>query len=72
MRGEVQNRSISLRQRRSRQHLTGQRKIETEMMRETVGGRRRRIMLIFQAEREDTAAAVIAIVTRLALRDPRQ
>ena len=81
MRGEVQNRSISLRQRRSRQHLTGQRKIETEMMRKTVGGGKRMLSLI-QAPMEDVVVSVataeaaveaevaVAIATRLDLKDP--
>ena len=41
------------------------------MMRETVGGRRRMLSLL-QAAIEDVAAAVVAIATRLVLRDPGQ
>ena len=35
-------------------------------------GRRRKVMSRLQSEIEDAAVAVVAIVTRLALRDPRQ
>ena len=41
-----------MRERRGRKHLTGQRKRETEMMRETVGGRRM-ILSLLQEARED-------------------
>ena len=57
--------------RRCRQQLVGQRKREMEIMRETVGGRRS-IMSLLQAAREDASAEVVAIATRLALRDPGQ
>ena len=40
-------------------------------MRDTVG-RRRRILSLLQAKREDAAVEVVAIATRLALRDPGQ
>ena len=39
------------------------------MMRETVGGRRR-MLWILRAEREDATVLVVALETRLALRDP--
>ena len=72
-RGEGPNWRIRLIERRGRQHLTGRRKNETEMMRETVGGSRRMLSLL-QAPREDAAAAAVAIsisiATRLDLRDP--
>ena len=41
------------------------------MMRETVGGGGL-MLLLLQASREDSAAAVLEIATRLALRDPGQ
>ena len=73
MRGEEQGKGpkwrIRVIERRGRQQLTGRRKIETEMIRETVG-ERRRIMLLLEAVRED--AAVVAIATRLDLRYPVQ
>ena len=72
-RGECPNWRIRVRERRGKQHLTGRRKTETEMMRETVGGSRRMLSLL-QAPREDAAAAAVAIsisiATRLDLRDP--
>ena len=70
-RGEVTKWRIRVRERRGRHQLTGRRKIKTKMMRETVGGRRRMLSLL-QAAIEDTAVAVVAIETRLALREPRQ
>ena len=70
-RGKDPKRRIRVRERRGRKQLTGRRKTETEMMRETVG-ERRRIILILQAAKEDATAAVVAIATRLALRDPGQ
>ena len=60
---------IRVRERRGSQKLTGQRKSETEMMRETVGGRRK-MLLLLQSARGD--AAVVATATRLYLRDPGQ
>ena len=46
----------------------GRRKSESEMMRETVGGRKR-ILSLLRAAIEDVAATVVAIATGLALRD---
>ena len=43
-------------------------KIKTEIMRETVGERKRMLCLL-QAAREDASVAVVEIETRLALRD---
>ena len=48
-----------------------EKKNQTEMMRETVWGRRR-ILSLLQAAREDMEVAVVEIATRLALRYPRQ
>ena len=49
--------------------MTGKRKSETEMMRETVR-RRRRIIYIFQVVIEDVTSEVVSIETRSALNDP--
>ena len=63
----AQARGVRVKERRGRQHLKGQRKSETETITETVGGRRRMLSLL-KAAREDAAAAVVLIETRLALR----
>ena len=44
---------------------------EMEMMSETVGGRKRMLVLL-QAAREDAANTVVAIAKKLALRYPRK
>ena len=69
--GKGPNRRIRLRERRGRQQLTGQRKSKMEMMRETVGGERR-MLLLLQAKIEDAAAAAVAIAKSLDLRYPGQ
>ena len=60
---------IRVRERRGKQQLKGRRKTETEIMRETVRGRRK-IPLLLQVAREDAATSVAEIANRLALRDP--
>ena len=70
--GKGPNQRIRVRERRGRKHLIGQRKRETEIMRETVGGGGRRMLSLLQAAREDSSATVVAIANMLALRDPGQ
>ena len=67
--GKGPKRRIRVRDIRRGQHLTGKRKSETEMMRETVR-RRRRIIYIFQVAIEDVTSEVVSIETRSALNDP--
>ena len=62
---------IRVRKRRGSQKLTRRRNIATEMMRETVGVRRRMLSTL-QATIEEATAEVVAIANRLYLRDHEQ
>ena len=64
-------RRIRVRERRGRQHLTGRRKIEMVMMRETVGGGGECDVAPSSGTR-NSEAEVVAIAERLALIDTGQ